>query len=80
MLAQNPDVQNKLRTEIREARKDGDVSLDTLIALPYLEAVCRETLRVFVISSHMFCFTKINSRSDSFSVIHLYRKLLGCRF
>jgi cytochrome P450 len=45
-LAQNSDVQEKLRAEIREARSEGDVSFDTLMNLPYLEAVCRETLRV----------------------------------
>ena len=41
------DVQNKLRREIREARKSGDLSYDELFALPYLDAVCRETLRVY---------------------------------
>lgn len=46
-LANNLDVQEKLRAEIQEARKDGDVSFDTLVNLPYLEAVCRETLRVY---------------------------------
>jgi len=47
LLSIHPDVQNKLRQEIREARKSGDLSYDELVALPYLDAVCKETLRVY---------------------------------
>ena len=47
VLSMHQDVQNKLRQEIREARKSGDLSYDELFALPYLDAVCRETLRVY---------------------------------
>ncbi|PIL34527.1 cytochrome P450 [Ganoderma sinense ZZ0214-1] len=51
LLAQNPAVQNKLRAELVEARgvSDGeaDIPYDDLMKLPYLDAVCRETLRVF---------------------------------
>ncbi|KIM39744.1 hypothetical protein M413DRAFT_74240 [Hebeloma cylindrosporum] len=47
LLSIHQDVQNKLRQEIREARKSGDLSYDELVALPYLDAVCRETLRVY---------------------------------
>ncbi|KAI5121966.1 hypothetical protein M0805_002036 [Coniferiporia weirii] len=47
-LAMNPDVQSKLRTEVRAARAEhGDLAYDVLMGLPYLDAVCRETLRVF---------------------------------
>ena len=50
LLADRPDVQDKLRQEILqavEAQGDGDMlDYDTIMALPYLEAVCRETLRV----------------------------------
>ena len=49
-LARNPDVQSRLREEIREARKanDGkDFDYDTLMGLPYLDAICRETLRLY---------------------------------
>ncbi|THH08982.1 hypothetical protein EW145_g2338 [Phellinidium pouzarii] len=47
-LVLNPDVQTKLREEATAARKEhGDLDYDTLMALPYLDAVCRETLRVF---------------------------------
>lgn len=48
-LAQNPEAQKTLRKEIleaQEARGGGDIGYDDLVALPYLDAVCRETLRV----------------------------------
>lgn len=52
LLAQHPDVQEKLRQEIIEARgEDGDIDYDQLVSLPYLEAVCRESLRVYAHSS-----------------------------
>ncbi|KAI0073887.1 cytochrome P450 [Panus rudis PR-1116 ss-1] len=49
LLGRHPDVQEKLRAEIREARSkaSGDVPHDELMALPYLDSVCRETLRVY---------------------------------
>ncbi|KAI0060070.1 cytochrome P450 [Artomyces pyxidatus] len=50
LLAEHPDVQERLRAEIAEAHEtlgDGDIDYDDLVALPYLEAVCRETLRLF---------------------------------
>ena len=51
LLAQNPDVQDRLRAEIIEARGgpggETDPPYDDLIKLPYLDAVCRETLRVY---------------------------------
>lgn len=48
LLSIHPDVQNQLRQEIREARikAGGDVGYEALCSLPYLDAVCRETLRV----------------------------------
>ncbi|KAF9446154.1 cytochrome P450 [Macrolepiota fuliginosa MF-IS2] len=49
LLATHEDVQEKLREEIREAQKlsDGQLSYDQLVSLPYLDAVCRESLRVY---------------------------------
>ncbi|KAJ8081467.1 hypothetical protein PM082_007312 [Marasmius tenuissimus] len=50
LLAQNPEVQSKLRQELREAREaqgGEDVPYDILVALPYLDAICRETLRLY---------------------------------
>ncbi|KAL5525734.1 hypothetical protein ACEPAG_7071 [Sanghuangporus baumii] len=50
LLSLNIDVQRRLRDEIITARKERggtDFDYDTLMGLPYLDAVCRETLRVF---------------------------------
>lgn len=47
LLANHPEVQEKLRREIVEARAEsGDIGYDELVALPYLDAVCREVLRL----------------------------------
>lgn len=48
ILAQHPEAQEKLRQEIREAREQyGEIPHDELMALPYLDAVCREILRLY---------------------------------
>ncbi|KAI0055542.1 cytochrome P450 [Artomyces pyxidatus] len=50
LLAQHPDVQETLRAEINDAHVrtgEPELGFDALFELPYLEAVCRETLRVF---------------------------------
>ena len=52
LLSQNPSVQEKLRAEILEAQgeagtdSDAHIPYDDLVKLPYLDAVCRETLRL----------------------------------
>lgn len=50
LLADRPQVQEKLRQEILQAVEsegEGDtLDFDKVMALPYLEAVCRETMRV----------------------------------
>jgi cytochrome P450 len=49
ILAENQEAQENLRQEFAEAREEyggENVPFDKLIALPYLDAVCRETLRV----------------------------------
>ena len=50
LLADRPETQEKLRQEILQAVEsegEGDtLDFDMVMALPYLEAVCRETLRV----------------------------------
>lgn len=46
LLAKNPDVQDKLRTEVAQASGGQDIPYDDLVDLPYLDAVCRETLRL----------------------------------
>ena len=41
-----PDQQERLRKEVSEARaKHGDLDFDMLMQLPYLDAICKETLR-----------------------------------
>ncbi|KAF4617774.1 hypothetical protein D9613_006308 [Agrocybe pediades] len=48
LLAQNPDAQEKPRREISEAKETMDqFGYDQLDSLPYLDAICRETLRVY---------------------------------
>ncbi|KAM5542771.1 hypothetical protein V8D89_003732 [Ganoderma adspersum] len=49
LLCQHQDVQDKLRAEIRGAIEQYGVETpyDELSALPYLDAVCRETLRLY---------------------------------
>ncbi|KAJ7506052.1 cytochrome P450 [Mycena galericulata] len=53
-LARNPDVQHKLRAELRalDADLDGIPTLDALNSLPYLEQVLRETLRLHAPVAH----------------------------
>lgn len=48
LLALHQDVQHELRREIRNATSEGDLTYDKLMALPYLEAICKETLRLCV--------------------------------
>ena len=55
LLSIHQDVQNKLRQEIAEARKSGDLGYDELVALPYLDAVCRETLRLYAHHPFHYC-------------------------
>ncbi|KAI9442317.1 cytochrome P450 [Lactarius indigo] len=44
----HPDVQDKLRKELEEACEDNEeLTHDQLVSLPFLEAVCRETLRLY---------------------------------
>ena len=48
LLSQHPDIQDKLRSEIREAYEQHGATIpyDDLHKLSYLDAVCRETLRL----------------------------------
>ncbi|KAA1478306.1 cytochrome P450 [Dentipellis sp. KUC8613] len=49
LLAEHQDVQDKLRDELMKAQEvaGGALDYDDLHNLPYLDAVCRETLRLF---------------------------------
>ncbi|KAI0058896.1 cytochrome P450 [Artomyces pyxidatus] len=46
VLAHNPDAQERLRREFHDAG-GGDLDYTSLHSLPYLDAVCRETLRLY---------------------------------
>ncbi|KAG5733846.1 Cytochrome P450 3A9, partial [Termitomyces sp. T112] len=48
LLALHSEAQERLRAEVTEARKshDGDIPYDDLVSLPFMDAVCRETLRL----------------------------------
>ncbi|KAK7696401.1 hypothetical protein QCA50_001055 [Cerrena zonata] len=47
-LAEHQDVQDKLREEVIAARGDREeIPYDELVSLPFMEAVCRETLRLY---------------------------------
>jgi len=47
-LAEHSNVQDKLRKELTEAHEsNADFNYDDLSSLPYLDAVCRETLRLY---------------------------------
>ena len=46
LLSTHPDVQSKLRREIVDARSHGSLEYNELVGLRYLDAICRETLRL----------------------------------
>lgn len=47
IISEAQDIQDKMRAEILAAAPDGeDIPYETLVALPYLDAVCRESLRL----------------------------------
>lgn len=49
LLAEHQDIQDKVREELFNAGSDGaDIPYDQLMDLPYLDAICRETLRLYV--------------------------------
>lgn len=47
LLGLYPDAQTKLRQELIDAGAPDNLDYDLLDRLPYLEAVCRETLRLY---------------------------------
>ncbi|XP_022709023.1 cytochrome P450 3A14-like [Varroa jacobsoni] len=46
VLMRNPEVQNKMRVELQQNIKD-DINFEALQKLPYMEAVIKETLRMY---------------------------------
>jgi len=48
LLTLHPEAQDKLRKEFRDAcHNNEELTHDDLVSLPFLEAVCRETLRLY---------------------------------
>lgn len=45
-LAARPEMQDRLRNEVMAAYSGEDLTYDEVMQLPYLDAVCRETLRL----------------------------------
>ena len=61
-LAQDQEVQQKVRQEIfdaQDAQGGGDIGYDDLVSLPLLDAVCRETLRLYVSQSSSIVSTAL---------------------
>ena len=61
LLGDHLDIQEKLRREILEVydgSNSGKLDYDTLVNLPYLDAVCRETLRLCVAHKSLSLFTR----------------------
>ena len=47
LLALHPEIQDELRRELKEACENNEeLTHDRLVSLPFLEAICRETLRL----------------------------------
>ncbi|RDB17159.1 Taurochenodeoxycholic 6 alpha-hydroxylase [Hypsizygus marmoreus] len=62
MLAKNQYAQNRLREELTIASPDrSNISYDELSNLPFLDAVCRETLRLFPPVSTVYRKTATNA-------------------
>ncbi|KAJ3873030.1 cytochrome P450 [Lentinula edodes] len=74
LLSRHPEAQKKLRQELIEAKrvKDGqDFSYEELTALPYLDAVCRETLRLYTPAS------AVTRRARQDAIIPLLKPIIG---
>ncbi|KAI0821934.1 cytochrome P450 [Trametes gibbosa] len=58
LISQHQDVQDKMRAEILAAGDGKDIDYDELVSLPYVDAVCRETLRVYPMAPFRFRATR----------------------
>ncbi|KAE9396154.1 cytochrome P450 [Gymnopus androsaceus JB14] len=74
LLTVHPDVQDKMRQEISQARRERqgeNLSYDELVTLPYLDAVCRETMRLYPPVAHVL------RRATEDSVVPLSKPVRG---
>ena len=53
LLSENQDAQDKVRAELLAANESEEIDYDQLVSLPYLDAICRETLRLYVVFYHL---------------------------
>lgn len=57
LLAEHPTIQDRLREEVLNAKRnceageEGDLNYDEMEALEFLDAICRETMRLWVFHS-----------------------------
>ncbi|KAJ7172904.1 cytochrome P450 [Mycena crocata] len=76
LLAENPEIQDGVRMELTAAQEisGDDIPYDTLMQLPYLDAVCRETLRLYPPSP---IFTRTTRSDVVLPLAHPIRALDG---
>lgn len=73
LLAENPEAQEKLREEILQATSGEGIPYDELVELPYLDAICRETLRLYV-TKHGIPFLRLNRPPRYPPISEVYRE------
>ena len=56
ILSRNPAIQDTLRAELVEAQVEygTDIPFDQLMNLPYMDALCRETLRLHPPATYIY--------------------------
>lgn len=76
VLSLHPEIQEKLRLELMNTQNERwDLSYDDLMKLPYLDAVCKETLRLCVDHLHIMI---ISSHSQYRSGMHRLHSFIEC--
>ena len=76
LLCIHQDVQDKLRKEILEAQivaGKQDIDYDDLVDMPFLDAVCRETLRLYGFILALSIVTGLTKRQLFTRVLHYAR-------
>ena len=67
VLSSHTEEQETLRQEIFKFREAGEeLTYDRLMELPFLDAVCKETLRAYVSEYSTLCLTRLSRLSCSY--------------